>query len=299
MSFQISVIIPSFNGALRISRLLHALEIQDRKDFETIVVLDGSTDNSREILNENNWGLNLRVINQKNKGRSGARNAGAAEALGEYLIFYDDDVEPDPDSISLHIEALNTGEISVGQQLELLNSTSEFGKYKAVISRRWVADLGNTPVILNSKNIFLTAANMAIKAEAFNQINGFDSVLKDAEDFDLAVRAFIKGYNIVFTPQNQAIHYAFDSCKSYILRQREYRKAHYILISLREDNQLYQKYQVKKSSIKKIIYFFIPGVSVMAVDRGLFSFLPVKCRYKIYARIISALSVYYPHRKLY
>lgn len=298
MSFPISVIIPSFNGANRIVRLLRALERQDEKNFETLVAIDGSTDNTLAILNQNSWKLNLQIITQENKGRAGARNAGAEKASGQMLIFYDDDVEPNPDSISLHLEALNSAPISVGQQLEPLNAPTEFGKYKAEISRKWLAGLGQDPVVLNNKTLFLTAANMAIKTEVFNKLQGFDSVLKDAEDFDLAVRAITNGHSIIYTPQNLVAHHAFDTCKAYINRQREYRKAHAILISLRDNNELYRKYDVVKSTGKKATYFFVPGITASAIDMGLFRFLPKNIRYALYARVISALSVYYPNRTL-
>jgi len=299
MSFPISVIIPSFNGANRIVRLLRALEIQDESNFETIVVIDGSTDNTEAILNQNSWKLNLRIIKQENKGRAGARNGGAEEASGSILIFYDDDIEPSTNSISLHQRALITAPISVGGVLDPIDFKTEFGGYKAFISRNWISSLGNTPIILDSGNLFLTAANLAIKADVFHEIQGFDSFLNDAEDFDLAVRAFLKGYDIVYTPQNQVIHHAFDSCRTYTVRQREYRKAHDILIQHRGKNGLYKKYQVKKSPSKKLVYFFIPGLAAAAIDKGLFKFLPTQWRYALYARIISALSVYYPNRKLY
>lgn len=298
MAFPVSVIIPSYNGANRISRLLHALEEQDIKNFETIVVIDGSTDNTEEILNQIKWRLDLQIIRQKNKGRAGARNAGATVAKGQFFIFYDDDVEPQPDSVSLHIKTLQIGDISAGQQLEPLDSPSEFGKYKAIISRSWVADLGDKPITLNESNLFLTAANMAIKTEVFHTLKGFDFALRDAEDYDLAVRAFTKGYSIIFNPENHAIHHAFDSCRAYIHRQREYRKAHAILIKQREDNDLYRKYEVKKTPGKKLVYFFVPSATAAAIDKGFFVFLPQRWRHELYARIVSALSVYYPNRKL-
>ncbi len=298
MSFPISIIVPSYNGVAKIPRLLGALEKQDRKDFEIIVVIDGSTDNTKEYLEQSAWDLNLSIINQENKGRAGARNAGAAEAKGKYLVFYDDDVQPNSNSVSLHINALKSAPISVGQQLERLNSNTEFGRYKAVISRRWLEDLGANPVILNKKTLFLTAANMAIKTEVFHALKGFDLVLRDAEDFDLAVRAYLANFNIILTPANQVTHEALPSFRDYIFRQREYRKAHECLNQIRKENALFKKYDVNKTAAKKLIYFFIPGISIAAIDRGYFKFLPPIFRFAIYARIISALSVYYPNRKL-
>lgn len=298
MAFQVSVVIPSYNGAHRITRLLHALENQDSCDFETIVVIDGSTDATEEVLNKTPWKLNLQIIAQTNKGRAGARNAGVKQASGRYLIFYDDDVEPNPNSVSLHITDLAKAPISVGQQLESLGSQTEFGRYKALISRKWLAYLGDEPTLLNAENLFLTAANMAIEKTVFEQLHGFDDRLTDAEDYDLAVRAFNKDIHIVYNPRNQVTHRGLESFRECIERQREYRKAHRKLISERPNNVLYRKYEIKQTPIKKALYFFILGFIPRAADKGLFRVLPEKIRFALYSRVISALGVYYPNRKI-
>lgn len=298
MAFQVSVVIPTYNGAHRIAKLLHALEKQDVSDFETIVVIDGSTDGTEEILNRTPWKLKLQIISQTNKGRAGARNAGAKKAGGRYLIFYDDDVEPNPNSVSLHIFGLTTAPISVGQQLEPLESKTEYGRYKASISRKWLEYLGDEPIMLNAENLFLTAANMAIKKEVFEQLGGFDDNLTDAEDYDLAVRAFNNGYKIVYNSRNQVTHLGFNTFREYIVRQREYRKAHNKLIAASPNNVLYRKYEIKPTPGKKALYFFIPGFMPRAADQGLFRFLSRKIRFALYARVISALGVYYPNRKI-
>lgn len=297
MSFPISIIIPSYNGAGRISTLLSALERQDEQNFETIVVIDGSTDDTEEILSQKLWNLNLRVVSQENKGRAGARNAGAKLAAGKILIFYDDDVEPGSDSVSLHVAALQRAPISVGQQLEVLSGKSEFEKYKASISRKWLAGLGSEPIILNKENLFLTAANMSIRAEVFVKLNGFDQTLRDAEDYDLAVRAFLNEFKILFTPANQVTHHSFKSFKEYITRQREYQTAQKILMAER-NHDLYSKYHIEKNTAKQIVYFFIPGRLIKWVDKGYCKFIPLVYRHGIYARLVSALSVYYPNRRL-
>lgn len=300
-NISVSVIIPSYNGAHRISKLLAALENQDRSDFETILVIDGSTDNTLDIIRNTDWSLDIKILEQQNKGRAGARNAGAKIATAELLIFYDDDVIPEPNSISLHLTELENYPITVGQQLETQTATTEFGKYKAAISRQWLSGLGEEPMVLDQTNIFLTAANMGVSKPVFDHLNGFDPELSDAEDFDFAVRAFTQGYAIRYIPKNKVTHLSFDSFKAYILRQREYRKAQADLIQLRHNHKnrnLYQKYTVSRSLTNRIAYFFIPGIAVSAIDRGILKILPLKLRHFIYPRVISALSVYYPNRKL-
>lgn len=301
MDSIVSVIIPSYNGAKKLPSVLAALENQNRDDFEVIVVLDGSTDESIKVLESGKWNLNLKIHYQENKGRAGARNAGAAIAQGNYFIFYDDDVVPQPDSVRKHVQGLQIYDITVGQPLEPENSTTEYGKFKAWLSRFWLEDMGNDPIELYPENIFLTAANMGIRAEAFKNLNGFDERLSDAEDFDLAIRAYYKGMRILYHPGNIVTHYGFETLSAYIQRQREYRVAHQELIILRQNEdklKLYQKYNIQKTRMKKSIYFWIPGCTPRWIDKGYFKFLPLKYRFKIYPRVISALSIYYPDRKL-
>jgi glycosyltransferase involved in cell wall biosynthesis len=100
-----SVIVPSYNGAAKLPVTLEALCHQSMDDFETIVVLDGSTDNSLQIVEQFEGRLpRLKILNQPNRGRSGARNSGVEAAQGPLLIFIDDDIEVMPDNVARHVE---------------------------------------------------------------------------------------------------------------------------------------------------------------------------------------------------
>lgn len=90
---MISVVIPVYNVEKYIEYCLKSLENQTYKEFEVIIVNDGSTDMSLERISnyliESN--LNAKVITQKNSGVSVARNSGIIYALGEYISFIDSD----------------------------------------------------------------------------------------------------------------------------------------------------------------------------------------------------------------
>lgn len=95
-SIGISVIVPVFNVEKYISRCLNSILNQTFKNFEIIIVNDGSTDNSLNKI-QNFKDSRIKVINQTNKGVSAARNLGLAVASGEYITFIDAD-----DSVSLN-----------------------------------------------------------------------------------------------------------------------------------------------------------------------------------------------------
>ena len=84
---KFSIIIPVYNVEKYLKKCLESIKNQSYKDYEVIIVNDGSTDKSKDILDEYDY----KVINQKNQGLSVARNNGVKKAKGEYLIFVDSD----------------------------------------------------------------------------------------------------------------------------------------------------------------------------------------------------------------
>ena len=96
VSVRLSVIIPTFQRRELVLACVRALARQNlAEEFEIIVVVDGSTDASAEALRALRLDIPLTVIEQANRGQSAARNAGAAIARGELLLFLDDDMEAD------------------------------------------------------------------------------------------------------------------------------------------------------------------------------------------------------------
>lgn len=87
-----SVIIPCFNSEQWILRAIDSVQKQTFKDYELIIVDDCSTDKTREILQEETYGLEIILLDEK-RFNGGARNVGVEEACGEYLIFLDADDE--------------------------------------------------------------------------------------------------------------------------------------------------------------------------------------------------------------
>ena len=298
----ISIIIPTHNGAAKILNVLQSLEKQTFNDFEVVVIVGGSTDNTLEILQGQRFGFySFRVVSQDNRGRAGNRNRGASEAGGDLLLFFDDDTRLIPGCVQMHWEHHQKypRTVAVGNVPEDLEwMRTDFQRYKAHLSRKWVeplqADNGRIP----ADKPFLTAANFSIPKELFVQLGGFDENLTDAEDFDLAVRVTQSNIPIYFLSQAIAWHDDFITCASYIRRQLQYREAHRKLRQLKPD--LYQaivQYQpAPLTPLKKLVYRLFSGrFWVKTVDNHNFlRFLPQGIRYRIYDFIITSQSTYYP-----
>lgn len=103
----VSVIIPYFNSAQTLLRTLDSVRMQTFKDFEIILINDGSTDQSEDIVNDYFQKFNdLRYthLRQVNQGPSEARNKGIYHSSGEYIAFLDSDDSWEPHKLEIQIE---------------------------------------------------------------------------------------------------------------------------------------------------------------------------------------------------
>lgn len=90
---SVSVVIPVFNGELTIGKALASIEGQTVKPMEIVVVDDGSTDATAEVIQNYQSEIPIRYYFQENKRQAAARNLGAAKSKGDWLAFLDcDDV---------------------------------------------------------------------------------------------------------------------------------------------------------------------------------------------------------------
>lgn len=103
---QVSVIIPTYNRGWTIGEAVDSVLAQDYRDFELIVVDDGSADNTSQVLDA--YRGTIKVFRQENKGVSAARNRGIAEASGRFIAFLDSDDLWLPQKLSTQVEFFNT-----------------------------------------------------------------------------------------------------------------------------------------------------------------------------------------------
>ena len=115
---KFSIIVPVYNVEKYIKKCLDSIFSQSFKDFEVIVVNDGTKDNSIDIVKK----YNVKLIEQENKGLSEARNTGVKKASGEYLIFIDGDDYIEKDLLKEINRSLKNNPDIVRYQAKLIES---------------------------------------------------------------------------------------------------------------------------------------------------------------------------------
>ncbi len=158
------------------------------QDFEAIVVVDGSTDGTYELLQGMTWSFPMNIINQANKGRAGARNSGAMAARSPMVVFFDDDILFDNKQLERFNTLAKAGHVIVGGTVYPVESTAhnDFLAYSRYLDAKWSKGvLERGPM----KTPFLIAANSMVKRSVFLELGMFDERLRDAEDLDFAVKS--------------------------------------------------------------------------------------------------------------
>jgi glycosyltransferase involved in cell wall biosynthesis len=184
----VSVVIPTYNRAIYLNRALLSLVTQTYKNFEVIVCDDGSTDNTKEVVDSFRNFLNIKYIFDKNwGGPARPRNNGCKVASGEYICFLDSDDWWKPQKLAVSVVALTRGADIIYHDLWDVRKECQYFKLKAqgvrsLYSPVYLDLMYNGSPLLNS--------SVAVKAELLNKIGGFseDPELIAAEDFDCWVR---------------------------------------------------------------------------------------------------------------
>ena len=195
---EVSVIIPTFNREQYITNAIDSVLDQNYRNYEIIVVDDGSKDNTRDILQR--YGNKIKYIYQNNSGVSAARNRGIANSKGKWLAFLDSDDEWMTAYLSTQIErAVQVPEICMqttnccfigltGETktyFEINKSLSEFhGKDYLLPEDPFTFVVGHGP--------WQVGATIILR-DAIMKAGLFDPGLKLSEDYDLMARVSLQG----------------------------------------------------------------------------------------------------------
>ena len=178
----VSIIIPTYNRGWILKEAINSVLAQDFTDFELIVVDDGSTDKTQDILNTYNE--DIRALRQNNQGVSAARNAGIASALGRFIAFLDSDDLWLPKKLSTQIDFFKSNRdalICQTDEIWIRNGVRVNPKKR---HKKFSGDLFKRSLSL----CLISPSAVMIKRSLFEEVGVFDETLPACEDYDLWLR---------------------------------------------------------------------------------------------------------------
>lgn len=192
----VSVIIPTYNRAETVSRTIWSVIGQTYQQTEIIVVDDGSTDRTIEILE--GFGDRIQVIRQANRGPSAARNIGVSHSHGDIIAFLDSDDTWRKTKLENQVRMMEAGgervmccicnsEIIVGNVVETTSFKS------ARVESQLNEGFWLNPSMLIATRFLLFNQVVAIRRSAFDAVGGFNEDMRLLEDHDLAFRLSLLG----------------------------------------------------------------------------------------------------------
>lgn len=198
---ELSVIIPSHNRRALLQACLKSFERQvvGAEKFEVIVVLDGSTDGTAEMLSDLDPSFSLSVLTQPQSGASAARNTGAGGAKGPVLLFVDDDMIASPSLISAHLIAHRPSARIVGVGViagRIPPGADRFAQLRAETAREHYEHLLVRPLTY----VDCYGGNCSVARSMFDEVEGFSVGLPVLNDFEFAYRLHEAGARFVYIP---------------------------------------------------------------------------------------------------
>lgn len=201
-SVNISIIIPTYNRAEYIRKAIESVLAQTYKDYEIIIVDDGSTDNTREILEP--YMDHIRYIYRENAGVSVARNSGIKAAKGEWIAFLDSDDRWLPHKLACQMKFIRdtTAKVCFTNVIHAQNEkTLEQDEIKK--SNALQGEIISEPfdLILDDSHK-LYVQTLVIERDLLNKVGNFDENLVVAEDTRLIFKlAYETSFAYISEPQ--------------------------------------------------------------------------------------------------
>jgi dolichol-phosphate hexosyltransferase len=169
MSVDVTVLMPVYNERATVKRAIAGvLDAGISDSLELLIVDDGSSDGTRELLREMEWPAAVRVVyHEKNRGKGAAVRTGVQEARGRWTTIMDADLEYDPADIALLLEPLRTGRAQVVYWTRAFKSHSAYS-FWYVMGNRAVTLAAN--VLYNSFISDMMTGHKAMATELFREL---------------------------------------------------------------------------------------------------------------------------------
>ncbi len=201
-----SIIIPLYNRPQEIKELLETLTQQTYKQFEVLVIEDGSVNDAAEIVKNFADKLNVSYFVKANEGQGFTRNYGFERAKGDYFIIFDSDCLIPPDYLQIVNDYLNTNWLDAYGGPD--DAHPSFTAIQKAISYSMTSPFTTGGIRGNKKGIgqfHPRSFNMGISRQVWEKAGGF-IITRSGEDIEYSIRIHSMGYKIGLIPDAKVYH---------------------------------------------------------------------------------------------
>ena len=210
---KVSILMPVYNGSQYLSEAIKSALAQTYKNIELLIVNDGSTDNSADIIRPFLKDSRVIYIEQKNAGVASARNTAIKKARGKYIGFLDQDDLWLPNKLSTQIKFLETN-----KEIAFVHSRQGYiqtdGAPIHTYSKDWVSDLHGKCFTELFKRNRIAVLTVLLRKSVIDDIGFFNETVSRADDYELWLRICSK-YSIGFQDKNLALYRCHDKNASH------------------------------------------------------------------------------------
>lgn len=203
---KFSIIVPVFNRPDEIIELLESLCLQSTKNFEVIVVEDGSTKTCKSQLGLRDWPFDIQYISQENQGQGFARNNGMKIAKGDFFVIFDSDVIVPKNYLTEVLDGINKNQLDAfgGPDAAAVNFSPIQKAMDFAMTSFWTT--GGIRGALKAKSKYQARGfNMGFSRKVYEQTDGFIDPNK-AEDIELSIRIKKMGFKLELIPDAFVYH---------------------------------------------------------------------------------------------
>ncbi len=262
---RFSVVVPVFNRPDEVDELLESLTIQTLKDFEVIIVEDGSEISCEEICRKHSDGkLNLKYYKKENSGPGQSRNFGAERASGDFLLILDSDVVLPPGYMQAVADELEREDADAFGGPDAAHP--DFSDIQKAISYSMTSFFTTGGIRGSAKKkmdkFYPRSFNMGIRREVYLRLGGF-SKMRFGEDIDFSIRIFKAGCKCRLFPEAWVWH----------KRRTDFRKFfRQVYNSGIARINLYKKYPESLKLVHLLPAVFTLGVAVLLILAAITAF---------------------------
>ena len=189
---RVSIVLPVFNGEELIRNSIASVLSQTFNDFELIIINDGSTDKTPDIIREFDDDR-IKTFSYANSGLSKSRNRGVSKSRGEYIAFLDHDDVWMPDKLEQQLyrfQAEDKPDIVYGQTqlIDRKGNPTTFSRFGRSFAGGESVFEGNILEYVLRNNFIWTGSNIMVKRGVFEVVGKYDEDLRSCEDWDMNIR---------------------------------------------------------------------------------------------------------------